>query len=91
MATFGQSSKEEILEGYSVEFMDKVRHAWNKVHDWDLIFVYKRVCWGGQCWEAKRDAEERYPRPMKSSSAVRRIIGIPRRGVARVMMFVTDA
>ena len=91
MASFGQSENKEILEDYSVEFMDKFRHAWNNVHDWDLVFVYKGVCWGGQCWEGKKDAETRDTRSKKSSAVVRKIIGILWRGVARVMMLVTNA
>lgn len=89
METFGKNGKAEILENYSIEFMDKVRQAWRAEHDWDLTFVYKGVCWGGHCWEVKNDVEESGVRPKKARAAVRKMIGIPRRGVARVMMLAT--
>jgi hypothetical protein len=83
-AEFGKSGKEEILEGYSVQFMDKVREAWKAEHDRDLSFVYKGICWGGECWEMKAEGGERRCE-RKRRTAVRKIMGIPRRGVAGVM------
>ena len=57
-----------------------------------MSFVYRRVCWGVRCWEAGSEAlEERQDgrvREQRARKAVRRMMGYPRRGVARVMMLL---
>ena len=87
METFGRGEKDEILENYSIEFMDKVRKAWRAEHEWDLEFVYKGVCWGGSCWVENR--EDARCRERKGRKVVRKMISMPRRRVAKVMTLVT--
>ena len=92
-----RKGKEEVLDRYAVAYMDKVREAWRETHEWDLRFVYKRICWGERCWEAgsetrsealqeRQDGRER--REQRARKAVRRVMGYPRRGVAKVMMLL---
>lgn len=90
LKTFGEGGSEEVLERYVIVYVDKVRGAWREQYHRKLKFVYKRVCWGGHCWDPKNEViEEKVvvkPKPMRV--VVRKAMGIPRRGVAKVMMLV---
>lgn len=84
-------AKEQVFKRYVIIYMDKVRDAWREKCDWKLRFVYKRVCWGGQCWEDGSEVgidENPDLRRVRRRKAVRRIMGYPQSGVARVMMLV---
>jgi hypothetical protein len=84
---FGERRKEEFLERYSIEFIDKIRESWRVKRGHELMFTYKKVCCGGQCWEMGNESvDQQDMKATRGRKAFRRMIEIPRRGVARIMM-----
>lgn len=87
MEEFRKAGGKERLERYVIEFMDRFRRAWSEEHAWDLRVVYKRVCWGGKCWESDGVVDVREGVKGKRNHVIKRILSMPRRGVAKVAMF----
>jgi hypothetical protein len=85
--TFDAFEEKEPLEDYSIAFMDKIRQERLSRFRRDLEFVYKGICWGGECWEMEDHDHPTEENPnikgTKGRVAAKRLL---RRGIAKLLM-----
>jgi hypothetical protein len=89
METYGERAGGEIFDRYVIEYIDMCRGAWSEKMGSDLRFVYKRVCWGGECWKNSDTVEDGIVgKPGKVKGVVKRAWAFPKRGAAKVLMHI---